>query len=166
MRIDSREVMTTMMRHAHGYPATVAAAAALMLVALCGSHVTAQTARMFVARLSTVPITVAMQDTVSGRGSADAVFTGNTLTIEGMFEGLRSPATVARLHLAPPAVRGPAVLDLSVSQSTSGVISGTAELTPGQVEALEENSLYIQIHSEKAPDGNLWGWLLPQEVTR
>lgn len=166
MGMGSREVMATMMGNAQRHPVTAVATWALVLVALCGSHVTAQTTRRFVARLSTVPITVAMQDTVSGRGSADAVLTGNTLVIEGMFEGLRSPATVARLHLGPLAVRGPAVIDLSVSGSTSGAISGTAELTPRQVQALEKNSLYIQIHSEKAPDGNLWGWLLPREVTR
>ena len=166
MGIGSCEVMATMVGNAERYPATAVAAGALVLVTLWGSHVTAQTARRFVARLSTVPITVAMQDTVSGRGSADAVLTGDTLTIEGKFEGLRSPATVARLHLAPPAVRGPAVIDLSVSQSTSGTISGKADLTPRQLQALEKNSLYIQIHSEKAPDGNLWGWLLPREVTR
>ncbi len=155
-----------MTRNAQRCPATVVTAGALVLVALWGSHVTAQTARRFVARLSTVPITVAMQNTVSGRGSANAVLTGNKITIEGMFEGLRSPATVARLHLVPPAVRGPAVVEITVSQSTSGAISGTVELTPRQVRALDENSLYIQIHSEKAPDGNLWGWLLPPEVTR
>ena len=148
------------------YLAAAVAAGALVIVALWSSHVTAQTAKRFVARLSTVPITVAMQSTVSGRGSGSAVLTGNTIAIEGMFEGLRSPATVARVHLAPPAVRGPAVIDLSVSQNTSGAFSGTAELTPRQVEALEANSLYIQIHSEEAPDGNLWGWLLPQEVRR
>ena len=155
-----------MIRGAQRYRATAVAAGALALVALWGSLATAQTARTFVVRLSTVPITVAMQGTVSGRGSANAVLTGSTLAIEGMFEGLRSPATVARLHLAPPGVRGPAVIDLSVSPSTSGAISGTAELTPRQMEALEKNSLYIQIHSEKAPDGNLWGWLLSQEVTQ
>jgi len=28
---------------------------------------------------------------------------------------------------------------------------------------LASSRLYIQLHSEKAPDGNLWGWLFPQE---
>jgi hypothetical protein len=55
---------------------------------------------------------------------------------------------------------------LTVSKGTNGTISGSLELTPRQVEALEKSSLYIQLHSEKAPDGNLWGWLLPQPVTR
>jgi hypothetical protein len=25
---------------------------------------------------------------------------------------------------------------------------------------------YIQLHSEKAPEGNLWGWLLREETRR
>lgn len=147
-------------------PAASAAAGALVLVALWGSHVAGQTARTFVARLSTVPITVAMQETVAGRGAVTAVLAGNRLTIEGTFEGLRSPATVARVHLAPRALRGPAIADLTVSTRTTGTIKGAVDLTDRQREALEKSSLYVQIHSEKAPEGNLWGWLLPQEVKR
>jgi hypothetical protein len=142
-------------------------ATALLLLNALASDAVAQQSRTFVARLSTVPLTVAMQDTVAGRGSAKAVLTGNKLTVEGTFEGLRSPATVARIHLAPRAMRGPAVLDLMVSaKGTGGTLSGSLELTPRQLEALEKSSLYIQLHSEKAPDGNLWGWLLPQGATR
>ena len=139
---------------------------AWLLIALSALPAASQQSRTFVARLSTVPITVAMQDTVAGRGSAKAVLTGNKLIVEGTFEGLRSPATAARIHLAPRAMRGPAVLDLTVSKGTTGTLSGSLELTPRQLEALEKGSLYIQLHSEKAPDGNLWGWLLPQGATR
>jgi hypothetical protein len=148
------------------HPAVSAAAGALVLVALWGSHVAGQTARTFVARLSTVPITVAMQETVAGRGAVTAVLAGSRLTIEGTFEGLRSPATVARVHLAPRALRGPAIADLTVSTGTTGTIKGAVDLTDRQRAALEKSSIYIQIHSEKAPEGNLWGWLLPQEVKR
>ena len=129
------------------------------------THATAQTAT-FVARLSVVPITVAMQDTVAGRGTATAVLERDRLIIEGTFEGLRSPATVARLHMAPRALRGPAIGEVTVSPATTGTFKGVIELSGQQREALEKSSLYIQIHSEKAPDGNLWGWLLPQEVKR
>jgi hypothetical protein len=139
---------------------------AWLLVTLSVLPLGAQQSRTFVARLSTVPITVAMQETVAGRGSAKAVLAGNRLTVQGTFEGLRSPATVARIHLAPRAMRGPAVLELTVSKGTSGTITGSLELTARQREALEDGSLYIQVHSEKAPDGNLWGWLLVQEATR
>ena len=135
-----------------------------LLIVLSALPVGAQQTRTFVARLSPVPITVAMQDTVAGRGSAKAVLTGSKLTVEGTFEGLRSSATAARVHLAPRAMRGPSVLELMVSKGTSGTISGSFELTPRQIEALDKSSLYIQLHSEKAPEGNLWGWLLPQEA--
>jgi hypothetical protein len=63
-------------------------------------------------------------------------------------------------------MRGPSVLELTASKGTSGTISGSLELTPQQVEALDKGSLYIQLHSEKAPEGNLRGWLFPQETTR
>ena len=139
---------------------------AWLLIALSAVPVAAQQTRTFTARLSPVPITVAMQKEVAGRGAIKAVLTGDMLTVQGTFEGLRTAATVARVHLAPRGLRGAAVLDLMVSKGTNGTISGTLELTPRQVEALEKGSLYIQLHSEKAPDGNLWGWLLPQEATR
>ena len=119
----------------------------------------AQQSRTFVARLSPVPITVAMQETVAGVGSVTATLTGNTLAIDGKFEGLRTPATVARIHMAPRAMRGEAIHDLKVSSGTSGTITGSVQLNGEQRKALERNGLYIQLHSEKAPEGNLWGWL-------
>lgn len=129
----------------------------------------AQPSKTYVARLSPVPITAAMQVTVSGSGAATATLTGRRLTIEGTFTGLRTPATVARLHLAPRAARGEAFADLKVSTGTSGnsgTLTGAIDLTPQQVQAVEKSSVYIQLHSEKAPEGNLWGWLLPQEAKR
>lgn len=139
---------------------------AWLLIALSALPLGARQTRTFTVRLSPVPITVAMQDVVAGRGSAKAVLAGHTLTVGGTFEGLRSPATVARIHMAPRGMRGAAVLELTVSKGTTGTLSGSVDLTPRQIEALEKSSLYIQVHSEKAPDGNLWGWLLPQEATR
>ncbi len=128
--------------------------------------VPAAQAKPFMAHLSLVPLTVAMQATIAGRGSATAVLSGNRLTIEGKFNGLRTPATTARLHLAPRAMRGEAIGELTVSKATSGTLKGTVTLNDRQLDALERLSLYIQINSEKAPEGNLWGWLIPQEVKR
>ena len=82
------------------------------------------------------------------------------LAISGTFQGLASPATIAQLHRGPKGIRGPAIFDLTVSKAASGNVSGTVELTPEQIEDLKNARLYVQIHSERAPDGNLWGWLL------
>ena len=128
--------------------------------------VVAQSPKTYVSRLSPVPITVDMQSTVAGSGTATAVLNGRRLTIDGKFSGLRTPATVARLHLAPRAARGEAFAELKVSSGTSGTINGAIDLSPDQVQALTRNSVYLQLNSEKAPDGNLWGWLMPQETKR
>ena len=64
-------------------------------------------------------------------------------------------------------MRGPVVFDLAVAKGTdptAGTISGAIDLTPMQLADLEKGRLYVQLHSEKAPEGNLWGWILPEKV--
>ena len=140
---------------------SIAAAAVLLLSWLPAA---AQGSKAYKARLSPVPVDLTMVPTVAGVGSVTAVLTGNKLTISGTFDGLKSPATIAQVHKGPIAgVRGPVVFDLTVSKGTNGTISGSADLTPLQVTDLEKRRLYVQLHSEKAPDGNLWGWLVAQE---
>ena len=127
----------------------------------------AQQPRTFKARLSPVPIDLTMQATVAGSGAITAVLTGSKLAVTGTFEGLKSAATIAQVHKGPMrGVRGPSVFDLTVSKETAGTVGGSVDLTPVQVTDLEKGRLYVQIHSEKSPDGNLWGWLLPQETRR
>jgi len=60
------------------------------------------------------------------------------------------------------------VLDLTVAKTdaSAGTLSGSFDLNALQIADLEKGRLYVQLHSEKAPDGNLWGWLLPQENRR
>jgi hypothetical protein len=114
----------------------------------------------FKARLSMVPVESSTLAGITGSGSATAVLAGRSLTVRGTFSGMRTPATIAQIHLGPRGIRGPVMFDLTVTRATSGTISGTFMLTPVQVEAVKSGRFYVQIHSEKAPDGNLWGWLL------
>jgi len=121
----------------------------------------AQLQERYKIRLTTVPMDGGMRNTVAGSGSASAVLTGSKLAIAGTFAGLRSPATAAALHRGiAKGVRGAPVANLAVSRATNGTISGSVELTADQVKGLREGQLYVQIASEKAPEGNLWGWLL------
>jgi CHRD domain len=116
------------------------------------------------ARLSIVPIDIAMQATIAGSGAVTATLKGSTLSINGTFAGLKTAATAARVHRGPrTAMRGEPIGDLAASAATSGTISGSIELTKEQIDDLAAGRLYIQLHSEKAPDGNLWGWLLAAE---
>jgi hypothetical protein len=124
--------------------------------------VSAQAPRTFKTRLGTVPVEAAtLKGLMGASGEVTAVLTGNRLTVNGTFKGFQSPATVARLHVAPKGQRGPAMLDIPVTKGTSGMITGDLMLTAIQVDHLVRNRIYIQLYSEKAPEGVLWGWLLP-----
>ena len=121
----------------------------------------AQGGGSYKARLTAVPADARTRPTLAGIGTATATLTGSKLTVTGSFEGLLSPATMAQLHGAVAAgVRGPVIGDLTIAKATSGSISGSFDLTPPQVENLRKGGLYVEIHSEKAPDGVIWGWLI------
>ena len=126
-----------------------------------GLSLLAQSGETYKARLSAVPADARTRPDLTGTGTATGVLTGTKLTVTGSFDGLKSAATVARLHNAVMAgVRGPAIQDLTISKAVSGTISGSADLTPPQLENLRKGGLYVQIYSEKAPEGVLWGWLV------
>ncbi|HLK50967.1 MAG TPA: CHRD domain-containing protein [Bryobacteraceae bacterium] len=131
---------------------------AVLAMALAASGL-AQGTETYKARLTAVPADARTRPSLAGIGSATATLNGAKLTITGTFEGLLSPATIAQLHSAVAAgVRGPVIGDLMVAKAVSGSISGSFELTPQQVESFHKGGLYVQIHSEKAPDGVIWGW--------
>jgi hypothetical protein len=138
-------------------------AIALMVIGLggLGPQLFAQSSETFKTRLSPLPADARTRADLAGSGSVSAVLNGTKLTITGSFEGLRTAATTASLHGAVAAgVRGPAIGDLTISKATSGTITGSIELTPDQLASLHKGGLYVQIYSEKATDGVLWGWLL------
>lgn len=134
-----------------------------LALVLAGSvALSAQAPRTFKARLGTVPVEASTAASLTGSGAVTATLTGNKLTVSGTFKGLQGPATAARLHVAPLGLRGPAMLDLVVTKAASGTITADLTLTPIQVDHLTRSRVYVQLHSEKAPEGNLRGWLLPQ----
>jgi len=133
----------------------------LVATILLAFSATAQLADTYKIRLAPVAIDAAMKANIAGEGLATATLSGNKLTISGTFSGLKSAATVAHIHQGTVAgVRGARVLDLTVTKDTKGEISGTFDLQPEQVDFVKKGRWYIQIHSEKAPEGNLWGWLM------
>jgi len=131
----------------------------LSLVLLASVNTQAQDMNSLGGRLSPMPVTSATVKTITGQGHVRAILNGTTLNISGDFSGMSSPATMAHIHLGPKAVPGPVVLRLDISNASSGNISGTLTLTPELVSALHSESLYVQIHSEGNPEGELRGWL-------
>jgi hypothetical protein len=122
----------------------------------------AQGGNVFKGRLSKVPVDAKMVPIMIGTGNATGTLNGTRVTITGNFEGLGSNATIARLHESKMrGMRGTAVADLTVPKAATGTITGQVNLTADQVTALKAGRLYVQIHTEKGPEGHLWGWLLP-----
>jgi hypothetical protein len=132
------------------------------VVCLLGSAVTSAQSDTYKARLSPVPVENTRSG-ITGSGSATATLTGRSLAIRGTFEGMQTPATIAEVHLGPRGIRGPVMFMLTVTKGANGAgtLTGTFTLAPEQAEAVRLGRFYVQVHSEKARDGNLWGWLLP-----
>ena len=126
---------------------------------------TAFAADTYQTNLGPMPLDAANRVNMLGRGEATATLDGKTLTVAGQFAGLPSPATTAHLIVGIAiGAPGTQTVDLTVSQATSGTVSGTLTVTAKQAAAFRTGRLYVQIDSQKAPTGNLWGWLLPQHV--
>lgn len=93
-------------------------------------------------------------------GDASATLDGDTLTVRGNFSNFTSPATggSVRIGLAK-GVPGDAIGSLTADHATSGHFSGTVKLDSAEIAALKKQAIYVRIDSEKAPDGNVQGWL-------
>jgi hypothetical protein len=143
---------------------TVIAAAALAAFSVAAQSAT-KNDHNFKARLSALPADARTRAALAGSGSVSATLNGSKLIVTGSFEGLLSPATTANLHSGIAAgVRGPSIGDLTIAKSVSGTITGSVELNAAQLADLHKGGLYVEIQSEKEPQGVLWGWLLRPET--
>jgi CHRD domain len=113
------------------------------------------------AYLSPMPYSNAMRANVTGKGNVVAMLDGDTMSLSGAFTGLGGVATKAHVCLSnAPGIPGSAIFEVTVPSGVDGKVTGTFKLDDAQRTALRKGKLYIQIDSEKAPSGNLWGWLL------
>ena len=91
---------------------------------------------------------------------------GPKLMVNGTFDGMRSPATVAHLHRSTKGPEepggptpGPVLFNIDVSTATDGTLNGSWWITEEQAEELRQGWYYVQVHSQANPAGALWGWL-------
>jgi hypothetical protein len=141
--------------------------AVVALSLLISAAATAQQPLTLRARLSPVPIDVAMQETIAGLGAATATLAGTTLTVEGTYRGLVTPATTVQIYeSARQGMRGTLVGEFASGGGTAGTFKGTVTLSADRAAAFAKGLLYVQIQSEKAPDGNLRGWFIPAKGRR
>jgi hypothetical protein len=136
-------------------------AAAGMAAALACLGFGAEKSEGYQAYLSPMPHNDAMHANFSGKGTAVVTLDRDTISLSGTFTGLASAATKAHVCLSKAAgIPGTPVFEVTVPNAVEGKMTGTFKLDKSQIADLQTGKLYIQIDSEKAPNGNLWGWLL------
>ena len=69
------------------------------------------------------------------------------------FAGLDFPQTAAHFHHAPPGENGPPILTLELGSPLAGVWM----LTPEDADALLAHEVYVNIHTEGYPSGEIRG---------
>jgi hypothetical protein len=120
-------------------------------------------AQSYEAQLDPAPFDATTRaNVIDSIGQVRATLDGDTLTVVGKFSNLTSAATAAQLRTGlAKGVPGDVIGPLTVSHGQEGTISGSVKLTAAQAAALNRQSVYVRIDGEKAPDGNLQGWLEP-----
>lgn len=133
--------------------------AAALFLATAPAH-----AQEFEAQLDPAPFDATTRADILGSiGSVTATLTGNILAISGTFQDMTSPATDASVRMGlAKGVLGDAVGPLTATRAQQGTVSGSVQLNAAQLDALRREAIYVRVDSEKAPEGNLQGWLEPK----
>ncbi|AXJ01861.1 Por secretion system C-terminal sorting domain-containing protein [Cyclonatronum proteinivorum] len=106
-------------------------------------------------------------------GMVEASLNGSELTLTGTFEGLSTAImpvgeTGVHIHAGFTGENGPVEVILNPVLSagnTAGTFDETVTLTPDQANLLQQRGMYINIHTERHPAGELRGQLLPSDRT-
>ena len=121
-------------------------------------------AQEFEAQLDPAPFDATTRADILGSiGNVTATLNGSTLTVNGTFQDMTSAATGASVRIGlAKGVLGDAVGPLTATRAQQGAVSGSVPLNAAQLDALRREAIYVRIDSEKAPEGNLQGWLEPK----
>lgn len=97
----------------------------------------------------------------AGDGSATAEVAGRRIRIQGSVTGLGSPVSRVQLRTgAEVGVPGEAVV-AELPVTAAGAFSGEIPASAANAALLRGQRLYVQVNTEAAPEGALWGWLMP-----
>lgn len=134
------------------------AAGAICALTLAALSLAAAQKTVWTAALSSgqeVPKQV-VRDTAA-HGLFKGTLSRTTLKWKLTFAKLTGPATMAHIHMAARGKVGDPVVTLC-TPCTSGV-TGTATLTAAEVSALKKHLLYVNVHTDKNPAGEIRGQL-------
>lgn len=117
------------------------------------------TSDAFVATLRGTQETPPNSSNALGAGAAVVDTATRSLVVAVTTTGIT--ATEAHVHIAPPGSAGPVIVPLVETSPGSGIWTAKATLTEEQYNALVAGNLYLNVHSEAFPAGEIRGQLLP-----
>lgn len=104
---------------------------------------------------SEVPAT---QSAATGTGTLSV---GEDHSIKGSVTTQGMSGTMAHVHVAPPGKNGPPIITLSKSGDDTWAIPEGSKLTDEQYRKFKAGELYVNVHSEAHPGGEIRAQLKP-----
>jgi CHRD domain-containing protein len=132
---------------------------ALVVAGGAGARSQATTVRVSAAMIPSEETPATKGDVGAARGTFSGTLTksatGVVLTWQFSFGGLTGNAIAAHIHVAARGVAGPVVVPFC-SPCTSPV-SGTSNITPAVLEAIQNDRAYVNVHTPTNPGGEIRG---------
>lgn len=121
---------------------------------------TAVRAETFHAYLSSAQEVPTNASTATGYARVVLNESAGTISFRIVFRDFSSAQTASHIH-APAAigVNAPVVINFGAVGGTSGTITGTAAITPTQIQQLRSHLGYVNVHSTNFPGGEIRGQL-------
>ncbi|MGI9012745.1 MAG: CHRD domain-containing protein [Phycisphaerales bacterium] len=97
-----------------------------------------------------------------GTGTVDLLYDDVTMMLSitsGSYMDLMGTVIGAHVHIAPVGVNGPVIIPLTHTGGMAGTLSGSGVLTEAQETALFADGLYINVHTDLFPGGEIRGQL-------
>jgi CHRD domain len=101
---------------------------------------------------------------VGASGRYTATLNGTTLTWRLTFTHLSGPATAAHIHMGLRGVNGPIMVPLC-GPCTSPV-TGSTSVTTDEINALKARKMYVNVHTNKNPNGEIRGQITRALLSR
>lgn len=117
---------------------------------------------VFIAHLNGLQEVPNINTVASGLGVFQLQAVTNVLTYDVVAQGLQN-TTAGHIHRGAPGVEGPIIYPLSVTPGVFTEAQGTVTINPDDVSDLLSGNLYVNLHTQGNPGGEIRGQLqLPQ----
>jgi hypothetical protein len=95
----------------------------------------------------------------AAHGLFKGTLSGSKLSWKLTYAKLTGPANAAHIHIGAKGASGNVVVPLCASTMCKSGLTGTATITPALMTAFKKHRLYVNVHTDKNPNGEIRGQL-------